>query len=220
MFRWRSLVREKKIMEMFTHHVQLTREGIILVSKALEDLCTKQYSKEDVLIEKILSLEKEADKIVAHATETIAHSRLTSVEARDFLDLVFHMEKVAKKTKGAAFRLDWAEKADVPEAIRPNFLSLGGKLVEVFDTLDKAIQSMSADDMDATIAHADRVAAVEEEIDNIRRDAHCKLLDQADDVGLGDLRKLEEIIYFLEGIADSCEDAADTIRLITIKQKG
>ncbi|MFH1722290.1 MAG: DUF47 family protein [Candidatus Altiarchaeota archaeon] len=219
MFRWRNLLREKKIYDMFTSHVELTHEGISLVSKAVVDLCNQQYKKEDVLIDKVVKIEKEAAEIVAHATKTIAQSRLTSVEAHDLLDLVFHIDKVAKKTKGSAIRLDWAEGVVVPQDIKNEFIKIGEKLVEIFETLQKAIESLAKDEIKKTIEYADRVSEIEDEIDEIRRTAQKRLLDLSDEMKYGDVRKLEEVIDYLEATADFCEDAADTIRLIIIKRK-
>ncbi|MFC2154112.1 DUF47 domain-containing protein [Candidatus Altiarchaeota archaeon] len=219
-FRWRSLLREKKIYDMFNSHVELTHQGIDLISKAIGDLCQCQYKKEDILIDKVVSLEKDAEKIISHATEAIAQSRLTSVEAHDLLDLVFHIEKVAQKTKGAAIRLDWADNVVIPSEIQPNLCDVGKKLVEIFNTLEEALKSLSRDEFKKAVDYSDKVDSIEEEIDNIRRDAQRKLYDMAEDIKIGDLRKMEAIIEYLEAIADSCEDAADTIRLITIKHKG
>ena len=214
-----ALKKHRKVYEDLFEHVSKTIEAVELLRAGIRDLCTKNYDPLDEIVGRVLTLEREADKIARRTMEDLAVSVLTPVDRGDLMNLVFQVEKIAAEAEGLAYRLERAKalEVDVPAEICQRLDGLATTVNKTVETLGVSIEDLPSS-LEQSACTGNEVSALEEQVDVDRR----KLLevlgkefkDTSYFVSYG---VLVEIIGSLEAIADDCEDTADLIRILCVK---
>jgi len=201
------LPREERFFELFEQQVAAIQKGLDLFDDLLQN-CEKRH---DMSIQ-IKTAENNADQVAHQIYQLLDNTFVTPFDREDIQLLVNRMDDILDCVEKASARMDIYNIESVTDAVR----SLAKVLRESFDNLSKAIRMLkSKKNRKAINQICIEVNRLENVGDMILRGALRELFKEASDPIY--LIKLKEVYESLERAIDRCEDVANIIETILIK---
>ena len=201
----RFLPKEEKFFEQFNNQTRI----IALAAEALADGVTKGNSHLKLMAPRIEELEHEGDEILHDVFTRLNQTFITPLDPEDIHSLCSHLDDVLDGIEDAAHRLLSYRIDPIPEPMIKIC-----KLLHLCSTeLNKAVSAL--DDMPRIIQHCIEINRIEGQVDDIVRQAIVDLFDN--ETNPIQVIKLKEIYDYLESTADACEDVADALQNIVVK---
>jgi len=201
------LPREERFFEYFTRQSTVIAEGLALFKELIEN-----YSRRPELTRKIKEVENRADGVAHEIFQLLNNTFVTPFDREDIQMLVNRMDDIMDFVEKAGSRMEIYEIAEVPEAMAAMFNVVHKaflKLTQAIGMLDnfKNRESISKICIE--------VNSLENEGDTILRHAlHRLFKDYPNPL---DVIKHKEIYENLEEAIDRCEDLANIIETILLK---
>ncbi len=201
------LPRENRFFELFEQQTIVIQEGLHLFEELL-----KNYSRRKVLTKQIKDIENEADNIAHDIFNHLNNTFVTPFDREDIQLLVNRMDDVIDLVEKAGARMEIYDLPAPPEAVR----EMLGILKKAFDKLSDAIGMLT------DLKHREKILqicvevnSIENEGDALLREVLEKLFKDASDPFY--VIKAKEIYESLEEAIDRCEDLANIIETVIIK---
>ena len=201
----RFLPKEEKFFEQFNNQTRI----IALAAEALADGVTKGNSHLKLMAPRIEELEHEGDEILHEVFTRLNQTFITPLDPEDIHSLCSHLDDVLDGIEDAAHRLLSYRIDPIPEPMIQICKLIQGCSRE----LTKAVAAL--DDMPRIIQHCIEINGFEGQVDDIVRQAIVDLFDN--ETNPIQVIKLKEIYDYLESTADACEDVADALQNIVVK---
>ncbi len=201
----RFLPKEEKFFEQFNNQTRI----IALAAEALADGVTKGNSHLKLMAPRIEELEHEGDEILHDVFTRLNQTFITPLDPEDIHSLCSHLDDVLDGIEDAAHRLLSYRIDPIPEPI----IKICRLLHLCSTELNKAVGAL--DDMPRIIQHCIEINRIEGQVDDIVRQAIVDLFDN--ETNAIQVIKLKEIYDYLESTADACEDVADALQNIVVK---
>ncbi len=206
MFR-KFLPKEERFFEYFEQQTDAILRGLDLFAEMLKD-----YPNRQAYCARIKEVENQADQIVHHIFQLLNNTFVTPFDREDIKRLVHRLDDVLDFAEDASARMEIYDIQSVPDAVR----SLVDILRESFRSLAQAIPMLKnlkhRKEIDRCLIEVNRL---ENTGDSVLRDALRKLFrEESNPITV---IKLKEILESLEEAIDRCEDVANTIETILIK---
>jgi uncharacterized protein Yka (UPF0111/DUF47 family) len=162
----------------------------------------------------IRKIEHDCDELTHHVIDLVNKVFITPVDREDIQELIKTMDDVIDLVNVAAQCMHTYEILSVP----PGLGSMAHLLVQAMGEIGVALQAMKTTRRpEATLKHCIEVNRIENECDRIIREQVGRLFrEHKDDVLM--VIKHKEIYETIERAVDRCEDVANVIEAITIKQ--
>jgi predicted phosphate transport protein (TIGR00153 family) len=190
---------------------QLIEEaGIILrASRLLLDGVQAGSSRLAAVAVEIDLLERRGDEVIHEILTSLNQSFITPIDPQDIHNLSSSLDNVLDGIEDIAHRLASYRIEPVP----PAMVKLSGIVVSCSEALHRALLALQKDE--PLMEHCIEVNRLEYEADLIGRSAVEDLfVHQRDPVAL---IKLREVYEFFETTTDSCEDVADILETVVVK---
>jgi predicted phosphate transport protein (TIGR00153 family) len=213
---WLGEKRQREVFELASQHVQRPLEAVRVMSQAVDDFLKGNLETMEEEASRTISLENEADALAVEAMEVISKSQLSPEDRGDLLNLVYRVRHVGTAAKALAYRLELAEEYHFPAKIIPGLEELAKAVMDTMETLTSAINELNKD-MVVAEELSDLVSELDDVVDRIRRDLIKLLLKEARRLDAASFFVVNEVVMRLEDLADACEDAADHVRIISVK---
>ena len=201
----RFLPKEEKFFQQFNNQTRI----IALAAEALADGVTKGNSHLKLMAPRIEELEHEGDEILHDVFTRLNQTFITPLDPEDIHSLCSHLDDVLDGIEDAAHRLLSYRIDPIPEPI----IEICRLLRLCSTELTKAVSAL--DDMPRIIQHCIEINRIEGQVDDIVRQAIVDLFDN--ETNAIQVIKLKEIYDYLESTADACEDVADALQNIVVK---
>ena len=201
----RFLPKEEKFFKQFNNQTRI----IALAAEALADGVTKGNSHLKLMAPRIEELEHEGDEILHDVFTRLNQTFITPLDPEDIHSLCSHLDDVLDGIEDAAHRLLSYRIDPIPEPI----IEICRLLRLCSTELTKAVSAL--DDMPRIIQHCIEINRIEGQVDDIVRQAIVDLFDN--ETNAIQVIKLKEIYDYLESTADACEDVADALQNIVVK---
>jgi len=201
----RFLPKEEKFFEQFNSQTRIIAEA----AAALADGVTKGNSHLKLMGPRIEELEHEGDEILHEVFTRLNQTFITPLDPEDIHSLCSHLDDVIDGIEDAAHRLVSYRIDPIPQPI----IQICGLLQACSTELTKAVAAL--DDMPRIIQHCIEINRIEGKVDDIVRQAIVDLFDN--ETNAIQVIKLKEIYDYLESTADACEDVADALQNIVVK---
>ncbi len=189
-------------------------ENLLSAARTFKDLMSNTISKEErgQKIRKIEEIEHRGDEITHQIFKALGTTFITPFDREDIHDLASKLDDILDYIQGAANRIVLYRVDTIsPEAERLAVLVFDG-VVE----LNKAIPMLrDLRNSDAIKESLVKINSMENEADDLFERAIANLFDTCTDPIL--LIKLKELLVSLETATDQCEDAANAIESIIVK---
>jgi predicted phosphate transport protein (TIGR00153 family) len=201
---WSILPQETKFFALFARLAAKVLEGAHRLRDLLAD-----YTDVEVKTKKIKEIEHEADLITHEVLDKLNKSFITPLEREDIRALAQYLDDVLDDIEGAADRFVlYGVKKPTPAAIE-----MVGIICQAAEQIQKAVDTL--ENLKEIHVFLVEINRLENKADNVSREQIGKLF--RDETDLRELLRWKEIYEQLESCADRCEDVADTIEDIVVK---
>ena len=158
---------------------------------------------------KIKTLEQRGDEVIHEIYTRLNQTFITPLDPEDIHSLSSHLDDVLDGIEDAAYRMVAYRVEPIPQMV----VELCKIVYACTQTLEKAFEALGANQ--PVLPFCIEVNRLEEVADQLGRDAVTELFrSESDPITL---IKLKEIYEFLEQTTDNCEDVADALQNVVVK---
>lgn len=200
--------------EKFHAYFEQDSENLLTAAKVFKDLMSNAMSKEERAqkIRKIEEIEHQGDEITHQIFSDLGSTFITPFDREDIHQLASTLDDILDYIQGAANRLVLYRVATIP----PEQETLAGIIYEQVVELHRAIPHLrDLKNVSAIRESLVKINSLENEADDLFERAIASLFDTCKDPI--ELIKLKELFVSLETATDQCEDAANVIESIIVK---
>uniref|UniRef100_Q022D9 Phosphate transport regulator n=1 Tax=Solibacter usitatus (strain Ellin6076) TaxID=234267 RepID=Q022D9_SOLUE len=201
----RLLPREEKFYHLFLKQVEIISEATRLL---LEGLRGGNARLAGVATE-INVLEHRGDEVIHELFTRLNQTFITPIDPEDIHNLSSALDNVLDGIEDTSHRLVSYRIYPIPETM----IKLSMMLVSCSTALKAAFQALEQNG--PIMEHCIEINRLENEADLIGRSAVAELFDKETDPIT--LIKLKEVYEFFEATIDSCEDVADVLQNVVVK---
>jgi len=198
-----SLVpRERRFFELFIKQGSLVTESLDELSKGLLEGRSRHPRLRD--------LEHECDDVTHAIYELVNRTFVTPIDQEDILELAASLDDIVDLAEEVADKLDLYRVTEVTRPAREVGECLAAAGVEIYRAMEELEDSR---DLEARRLEVHRL---ENEADRINREALAELFSDQEK-SASDLIKWKDLYDLLENTMDKCEDVANVLEQIKIK---
>lgn len=197
---------EKHFFEMLEKQADIVLEG----AEALLDM-TKNFERVAQKRDKIKDIEHKGDDLVHRISEELNKTFVTPIDHDDLSKLTSRLDDVLDYIEAASHRM-WSYEL---KAIPPDMVKLAEVIVASAKEVNHAVRDLrNLKKKNEIIKHCIEINRLENIGDDITHVAVASLFKTYDAI---DIIKMKEVYEHLEMATDKCEDAADVIKDVFIK---
>ncbi len=197
---------EKHFFDMFDQQADVVLEG----AEALMDM-VNHFERLAEKRDSIKEIEHRGDELVHHISDELTKTFVTPIDHDDISKLTSRLDDILDFIEAASHRMWSYEIKSVP----PDMVKLTEVIVNSTKEVNHAVKDLrNFKKKNEIIQHFIEINRLENQGDDITHVAVAGLFKKYDAV---DIIKLKEIYEYLEEATDKCEDAADVIKDIYMK---
>jgi predicted phosphate transport protein (TIGR00153 family) len=201
----RLLPRQEKFFELFLSQVRVIEEAAQLLLEGARS-GNSQLARNAV---RIKQLEREGDELAHDIFTKLNQTFITPLDPEDIHALSSRLDDVLDDIEDSAYRMT----AYRLEPIPPTVIELCEIVHHCAKALVKAFEALNKDA--PLLDHCIEVNRLEDYADEVLRRAIAELFEREQDPI--SLIKLKEVYEFLEDTTDRCEDVADVLQNVVVK---
>ena len=201
----RLIPRDTKFFAIFAEMVSNLAEGARLLKQTLDD-----FQDVENRVQKLKDIEHRGDDMTHNVLTKLNQTFITPLDREDIYRLASSLDDVLDFVYAAGVRLIMYKITSAPPAAS----QLAEIIVKQTDQLMNAVTQLEKKH-DHVLGHCVEINRLENEADLIGRSAVVDLFDQEKDPIT--LIKLKEVYEFFEATIDSCEDVADVLQNVAVK---
>ena len=218
MFGWFAPKRGHKVLKMVEDHLKLTQKAVNSLYEMVEaaaecdpDKCKRSYMS-------VSDMEMQADELRRSMVEELTEGEMFPEERDDLMELVRAVDWIADWSKEAGRILNSIPFEKAPDEMKEAAMNMVRANVDCVKVLTQCIKALPRDSRKA-LTLANEVEMLEENIDDLYGEAR-KLFASLEFPGFttGALILLNEFLDAIETVADWCENTADIVRAIAVRQ--
>jgi predicted phosphate transport protein (TIGR00153 family) len=196
--------REEQFFDMFTELASLAVEAATELTKLVNDIPNAPH-----MARKIKDLEHRADDLTHGIIDKLNRSFVTPIERGDVHALACALDEVIDYIEVAGHKISLYEL----DGVRREVVVIAELILAGTKNVEKAVRSLRR--FPDVKPHLLEINRLEEEADHICRNALANLLNNEKDPVA--IIKWKEIIEVLEGTTDRCEDVANIVDGVIVK---
>ncbi len=196
--------REERFFDMFEKSVETVLQGVTLFNEMMRD-----YTDVEEKARKLKEIELEGDNNTHRIVEALNRSFVTPIDRDDIYQLNSSLDDILDYAEALASRmLLFKIKETTPE-----MRQFGDLLLKATEEISKAVHSLRR--LDHLMSFCREIKRIENLGDDVSRKAISDLFENGKDPI--ELIKLKEIYGRMESAIDKCEDVANIIETIVVK---
>lgn len=200
--------KDKNFFKLFAE----ASNNLVEISKTFSELANAPYEKRHELQKKISDLEHVGDEITHQIFTELSTNFITPFDREDISYLASSLDDIVDYIDGSSKRIDTYKIHDITPAMK--------KLCEIIEHSAKEIHIAVTNmkDMNNTVRIREaivRINSLENHADDVFDTAIADLFDNETDAIK--IMKLKEILSNMETATDKCEDVANVIETIIVK---
>ncbi len=201
----RLLPREEKFFHYFIEQADLIAQAAEQFRQAAEKGPNALREAEVA----IARLEQKGDELIHEIYTRLNQTFITPLDPEDIHSLGSHMDDVLDGIEESVHRIVAYKIDPIPGTV----IELGRVLEDCASTLQKAFRALDADK--PLLEHSIEINRLEEQADHLVRAAIADLFDKEPNPIA--VIKLKEVYEYLEQTTDYCEDVADALQNVIVK---
>jgi predicted phosphate transport protein (TIGR00153 family) len=200
--------KDKNFFKLFSQ----ASENLVEISKVFSEMANAPKDKRHELLKKISDLEHVGDEITHQIFTELSTNFITPFDREDISYLASSLDDIVDYIDGSAKRIDTYRIEDITPAMK--------KLCEIIEHSAKEIHIAVSNmkDMNNTVRIREaivRINSLENHADDVFDTAIADLFDNEKDAIK--IMKMKEILSNMETATDKCEDVANVIETIIVK---
>jgi predicted phosphate transport protein (TIGR00153 family) len=203
----RFFPRDEKFFDLFESAAEKIEEGIHAMLDLLDD-----YTNVAEKVKRIKELEHEADQITHQTIDKLNRTFITPLDREDIHELITKMDDIMDFVEAASQRL-WLYRVQKPTGEIKDLVLTLQKAMSMVKQAIKNLRDLKNPKL--ILASCIEINTVENEGDMLLRKAMTSLFDNVPDPI--NVIKLKEIYEIIEMAIDRCEDVANIIEGVVLK---
>jgi predicted phosphate transport protein (TIGR00153 family) len=201
----RFLPRQEKFFALFTQQAEIISDAARLLLEGVN----AGNSRLAVVAGKIIDLEHKGDEIIHEIFIRLNQTFITPLDPEDIHSLSTKLDDVLDGIEDAVYRMVAYRLNPIPHTV----VALSEVVYSCSKTLQKAFEALEKNEK--LMEHCIEINRLENEADRLVRSAVAELFEKEKDPI--QLIKLKEVYEFLEATTDNCEDVADVLQNVVVK---
>lgn len=201
----RLLPREEKFFELLIQQTEVIQKAAITLYEGVQQGNAHLKS----MAPRITQLEEEGDGILHEVFTRLNQTFITPLDPEDIHSLCSYLDDVLDGIEDAAHCIVAYKVDPIPTEV----LAVCELIHKCSIQLNKALEALEGDRK--VLDYCIEINRLEDQVDTIVRDAEAELLNTETNAIL--VIKLKEIYDYLEETTDACEDVADILQNILVK---
>jgi len=218
MERWFTKRRKSKVLEMADRQMTLAIDTVIELEKSINAALNGKKEEAKTSFEKLSTTEHEIDELRRTVFEELTRGSLPSKDREDIMHLVKRLDEMADHVKDAARAVVVLLDAKVVREMWEQFAEISRDLVDCATTLREAIEKLGTNPLEA-MELAKKIDEIEGRVDEKYLKSKMLLLRHSDEMNAATIFLLKDLIEEMEHVADSCDDTADYVRILTVARE-
>jgi predicted phosphate transport protein (TIGR00153 family) len=218
MEKWFAKRRRSKVLEMADRQMTLAIDTVIELEKSINAALNGRKEKAKASFEKLSLTEHEIDELRRTVFEELTRGSLPSKDREDIMHLVKRLDEMADHVKDASRAVVLLLDAKVVKEMWKQFAATAKDLVASATTLRNAIEKLGTDPPRA-MELAKQIDEIEGRVDEKYLKSKALLLKHSSKMDTATILLLKDLIEEMEHVADSCDDTADYVRILTVARK-
>jgi len=215
MEKWFAQRRKSKVLELADREMTLAIDTVTELKKSIDAAQEGNKNEAKASIDRLSLIEHEIDELRRTVFEELTRGSLPSKDREDIMHLVKRLDEMADHVKDAARAVALLLEAKVMKEMWELFASISKDLVSCATTLRKAIDKLGTNPSEA-MELAKTIDAIENAVDEKYLKSKALLLKHSDRMNAATILLLKDLIEEMEHVADSCDDIADYVRILTV----
>jgi hypothetical protein len=218
MEKWFAKRRRSKVLDIAYRQMTLAIDTVTELRKAIDAASKGLINETKNCVERLFVVEREIDDLRRTVFEELTRGSLPSKDREDIMHLVKRLDVMADFVKDSARTLLLLTKAEIPKKIWKLYVDVAKDLVECASTLRKSIEKLGTNLTEARTL-SEKVDQIEGKVDEKHLKIKEMLLEQGREIDPAALLMLRDLIESMEQVADSCDDTADYVRILTVARE-
>jgi predicted phosphate transport protein (TIGR00153 family) len=218
MEKWFAKRRRSKVLDMAYRQMTLAIDTVTELRKAITAASRGEAAETKSCVERLFVVEREIDDLRRAVFEELTRGSLPSKDREDIMHLVKRLDVMADFVKDSARTLLILTQAEIPRDVWNLYVEVAKDLVECAATLRKGIEKLETNLAEAR-ALSEKVDQVEGRVDEKYLQMKGLLLKHSREIDPAALLMLRDLIESMEQVADSCDDTADYVRILTVARE-
>lgn len=218
MERWFAERRKSKVLDMAYRQMTLAIDTVTELEKAMVAASKKETAEAKKSIDRLFVVETEIDELRRAVFEELTRGSMPPKDREDIMHLVKRLDVMADHVKDSGRSLMLLAEVNMPKDVWNELMEIAKDLVEESTALRKSIEKLGTDPAEAR-ALSKKVDQIETQIDEHYLKTKGMLLKHAGEMDAATLLILKDLLQSLEEVADSCDDTADYVRILTVTRE-
>ncbi len=218
MEKWFVRRRKSKVLEMADRQMTLAIDTVIELEKSINAASKGDKEKARASFERLSIVEHEIDELRRTVFEELTRGSLPSKDREDIMHLVKRLDEMADHVKDASRAVVLLLDAKVVKELWKQFAETAKDLVACATTLRNAIEKLGTDPPKA-MELAKQIDVIEGRVDEGYMKSKALLLKHSNKMDAATILILKDLIEEMEHVADSCDDTADYVRILTVARE-
>jgi predicted phosphate transport protein (TIGR00153 family) len=188
------------------------------LENAISDASKKNVDDAKKQIEKLFVTEEEIDNLRRAIFEESTRGSLPLSDREDLMHLVKRLDVMADHVKDSGRHVLLLLEINIPTTLWNAYVEMAKDLVDCAKALRASIEKLGSDPLEARKL-SEKVDEFEKHADEKNLHIKTLLLKSDKDVAPSALLVLKDLVDSMEEVADSCDDTADYVRVLTITRE-
>ncbi len=215
---WFTKRRKSKVLEIADRQMTLAIDTVIELEKSINAASKGDKEKAKASFEKLSLIEHEIDELRRTIFEELTRGSLPSKDREDIMHLVKRLDEMADHVKDASRAVNLLLEAKVEKEMWKQFSETAKDLVSCATTLRNAIEKLGSNPPKA-MELAKQIDAIEGRVDEKYMKSKALLLKHSSKMDAATIIILKDLIEEMEHVADTCDDTADYVRILTVARE-
>jgi len=218
MEKWFAQRRKSKVLDFAFREMTLAIDTVTELEKAISAFSRGERKEVREWIEKLFPTEEEIDNLRRAIFEELTRGSLPPKDREDIMHLVKRLDVMADHVKDSARSVLTLVDSEIPEEIWSVYVDMARNLVDCANTLWTSIEKLGSDPAEARVL-SQKVDVFEGKVDKDYLKVKGLFIKYGKKVDPGVLLNLKDLLESMECVADSCDDTADYVRILTVARE-
>jgi predicted phosphate transport protein (TIGR00153 family) len=216
--KWFNQRRKSKVLELADRQLALAIETVNELENAIAAASKKEIEAAKKQLERLFTTEEEIDSLRRTIFEESTRGSLPLNDREDLMHLVKRLDVMADHVKDSGRSVLLLLEVNIPKELWNAYEEMAKDLVECAKVLKSSIEKLGTDPAEARLLSM-KVDDVEKKADEKYLKIKGLLLKSDKTVTPPMLLLLKDMVESMEQVADTCDDTADYVRILTITKE-
>jgi len=218
MEKWFVQRRKSKVLELADRQMTLAIDTVTELENSISAASKKNVEDAKKHIERLFRTEEEVDSLRRTIFEESTRGSLPLNDREDLMHLVKRLDVMADHVKDSGRNVLLLLEISIPKELWNAYAEMAKDLVECAKALRASIEKLGSNPVEARTL-SQKVDEVEKRVDEKNLKIKGMLLKSDKEVTPSTLFILKDLVESMEEVADSCDDTADYVRVLTIMRE-